>query len=351
MRLFTEYRTEQSRQVDAKVGHWLLIATMCCGLELGAVGASSTDDTAALNQAPTPSAVFPRRTARFRPRAPQNTYEAQLVLARFGISPGSLDGVIGSQTRAAFRAFQDREGLPNTGRLDAITRSRLLLTDPPERTYLVTIDDLARLQPVEPTWLGKSMQQRLDYETILELLAEKGWAYPNLIRQLNPLIDWTKVPAGTRVTIPSVAMPAVLARAALVRIRLSERALQAFDENNGLLAHFPCSIARRIEKRPIGELLVEKIAGYPSYRFDPGIFPESAEARRLGRVLHIPPGPNNPVGTTWIGLNRLGYGIHGSPRPESVGRTESHGCFRLANWNAAYLAQLVRVGTRVIVEP
>lgn len=350
---------------------------MCFGLELGAAGASSTDNTLTQRhrtellptpQAPTtalirntdaltsnqlrnPPAVSPRPATRFTPRAPQNPYEAQLVLARLGISPGSLDGIIGSQTRAAFRAFQELEGLPSTGRLDAITRARLLLTDPPERTYLVTSDDLTRLQPVEPTWLGKSTQQRLDYETILELLAEKGRAHPNLIRQHNPSIVWTKVPAGTRVTIPSVAMPPVRARATLVRIRLGDRVLQAFGKNDGLLGHFPCSIARRIEKRPIGELFVEKIAGYPSYRFDPDIFPESAEARRLGRVLHIPPGPNNPVGTTWIGLNRPGYGIHGSPKPESVGRTESHGCFRLANWNAEYLAQLVRVGTRVIVEP
>ena len=317
---------------------------------MAAAEVPSTIVRAESNQLSKPSAVSPRPRVRFTPRAPRNAYEAQLVLARLGISPGSLDGVVGSQTRAAFRAFQEREGLPKSGQLDMATRVRLLLTDPPERTYLITSDDLARLQPVEPTWLGKSNQNRLDYETILELLAEKGWAYPSLIRQLNPSIDWTTLSAGTRITIPNVAMPAVRASAALVRIRLSERALQVFGENNGLLAHFPCSIARRTEKRPIGELLVEKIAGYPSYRFDPGIFPESAEARRLGRVLHIPPGPNNPVGTTWIGLNRPGYGIHGSPKPESVGRTESHGCFRLANWNAAYLAQLVSVGTRVIVE-
>jgi lipoprotein-anchoring transpeptidase ErfK/SrfK len=101
----------------------------------------------------------------------------------------------------------------------------------------------------------------------------------------------------------------------------------------------------------VGELHVAVIVPNPNYSFDPEIFPESAEARELGRKLILPPGPNNPVGTVWIGLDRPGYGIHGSPRPEEVGRTQSHGCFRLANWNAEYLLQLVRVGTPVFVMP
>jgi lipoprotein-anchoring transpeptidase ErfK/SrfK len=65
----------------------------------------------------------------------------------------------------------------------------------------------------------------------------------------------------------------------------------------------------------------------------------------------LPPGPNNPVGVAWVGLNRSGYGIHGTPKPEEVGRTESHGCFRLANWNAEYFAQLVSIGTTVFIDP
>jgi lipoprotein-anchoring transpeptidase ErfK/SrfK len=96
---------------------------------------------------------------------------------------------------------------------------------------------------------------------------------------------------------------------------------------------------------------VEVTAPSPNYTFNPEVFPESAEARELGRKLILPPGPNNPVGTAWIGLDKPGYGIHGTPRPEDVGRTESHGCFRLANWNAEYLLQLVTVGTPVRVEP
>jgi len=57
------------------------------------------------------------------------------------------------------------------------------------------------------------------------------------------------------------------------------------------------------------------------------------------------------VGTAWIGLDKPGYGIHGTPKPEEVGRTESHGCFRLANWNAELLMRYVTVGTPVRVVP
>jgi len=115
--------------------------------------------------------------------------------------------------------------------------------------------------------------------------------------------------------------------------------------------HFPCSIAARFDKRPVGELHVIAIAPNPNYTFDPELFPESPEARQLNQKLILPPGPNNPVGVAWIGLDKPGYGIHGTPNPEQIGRTESHGCFRLANWDAEYLSHLVRIGMPVFVEP
>ena len=81
------------------------------------------------------------------------------------------------------------------------------------------------------------------------------------------------------------------------------------------------------------------------------MFPESAELQAIGHKLILPPGPNNPVGVAWIGLNLPGYGIHGTPQPEFVGRTESHGCFRLANWYARTMVDLAWVGLRVVVDP
>jgi lipoprotein-anchoring transpeptidase ErfK/SrfK len=292
---------------------------------------------------PPPPGVYPRPV--------QNVFEAQLALARQGISSGSIDGLIGPQTRAALRAYQHKEHLAVTGELDAATKERLLLAAPPYAAYTVTTNDLARLQPLSRTWLGKSQQTALDYETLLELVAEKGHAHPNLIRQLNRSTDWTNMTAGTTVQLPEVACPDASAKAAFATISLGGKCLEAFDAKTNLLAHFPCSIAQRVEKRPIGELHVAVIAPNPNYTLDPDVFPESPEAQQLKRKLVLPPGPNNPVGVAWIGLDKPGYGMHGTPSPEQVGRTESHGCFRLANWNAEYLLKLVWIGMPVYVEP
>lgn len=274
----------------------------------------------------------------------------QVALARQGLSCGSIDGVIGPQTRAALASFQARARLPSTGELDPATRAALLLNEPLTTRYEVTSNDLARLQPLSPTWLGKSKQTALEYETLLELVAEQAQSSPALLRKLNPDVDWPSLKPGATVEIPNVQAP-LGTRAAFLTIQLGAKVLEAWDSNTNLLAHFPCSIGRQVEKRPLGELRVIAIASHPNYTFDPDNFPESVEARELGTKLVLPPGPNNPVGTAWIGLDRPGYGIHGTPSPELVGRTESHGCFRLANWNAEYLATLVSIGTPVYIRP
>lgn len=285
------------------------------------------------------------------PRYALEVLEAQVALSRRGISCGSLDGVIGSQTRAALRAFQRSENLPVTGEWDPATKARLPLPGALFTNYSVTAADCARLHPVPRTWLGKSQQDRLDYESLLELVAERGHAHPELLRRLNPELGWTNLTAGSTVKIPLADYPPPRRKAARVRISLSGRTLEAHDSVSNLLVHFPCSIGRRMESRPVGELHVIVLAPNPNYTFNPAVFPESAEGQQLGRKLTLPAGPNNPVGTAWIGLDRSGYGIHGTPHPEQVGRTESHGCFRLANWNAEYLLQLVELGTPVVVEP
>jgi lipoprotein-anchoring transpeptidase ErfK/SrfK len=285
------------------------------------------------------------------PRPVHNVLEAQMALARRAISPGSIDGAIGSQTRAAIAVYQQTENQPVTGVLDTNTRVRLTLDAPLLTTYTVTTNDLAHLQPLGKSWLAKSQQTALDYETELELVAEKSHSHPELIQRLNPGVNWTNTAPGTVLKIPDVNYPVPADKAAFVVIHLDGKFLEAFGLETNLLAHFPCSIAARVEKRPVGELHVVVVAPNPNYTFDPELFPESPEAQQSSQKLVLPPGPNNPVGVVWIGLDKTGYGIHGTPSPELVGRTESHGCFRLANWDAAYLMQLVWVGMPVLVQP
>ena len=283
------------------------------------------------------------------PRGATNYLEAQIALAGLGISSGSIDGVGGAQTAAALKAFQSQQGLEQTGWLDRNTRKALMLKRAPWASYRVSAEDLLRLAPLPETWVGKSQVPGLEHETLLERLAERFQAHPGLLRRLNPAVDWAQPTEGLELTLPAI-VPIPARRAGLIRINLAGRFLRVFDTGGELIAHFPCSIARRVEKRPVGDLQVLVTVPNPDYTWDPEVFAESPEALTVGRKLRIPPGPNNPVGVAWIGLNRAGYGIHGTPKPEDVGRTESHGCFRLANWNAELLRRMAWPGLTVRVE-
>ena len=63
----------------------------------------------------------------------------------------------------------------------------------------------------------------------------------------------------------------------------------------------------------------------------------------------IPPGPNNPLGTRWMGLTSPGVGIHGTPNPASIGYSVSHGCIRMHISEAEWLFNTVDVGTTVFI--
>ncbi len=286
------------------------------------------------------------------PRAPTTWLEAQVELSRRGFSGGPIDGLAGPQSTAALRAFQRREGLSETGVLDAATREVLVLEAPALTWASLSAEDLAGLRPVPETWQGKAAAEGLPHATPLELLAERYRAGERFLRRLNPGVDWEALTPETLVVVPAaevVVRPGVAAR---LQIRLAARELEVTDAAGRVIAHFPVSIARRVEKRPVGELRVRVVVAGPDYTFDPALFADSAEARELGgRKLILPPGPNNPVGVAWIGLDRPGYGIHGTPEPGNVGRTESLGCFRLANWDAQTLLGLAWVGLPVLVEP
>jgi lipoprotein-anchoring transpeptidase ErfK/SrfK len=143
--------------------------------------------------------------------------------------------------------------------------------------------------------------------------------------------------------------PARYVAAAKARVSLSAETITAYDNGGKIIALFPCSIAADKGKRVPGQLTVQAVAINPNYTFDPVNFPELDDTQKGYGKLIVPPGPKNPVGTAWIGLSRVGYGIHGTPHPDQIGKTFSHGCFRLANWNATRLAQMVVIGTPVEV--
>lgn len=281
----------------------------------------------------------------------QNTTELQIALARCGYSPGSIDGIPGGQTRIALLAYQRANQLPESGTLDSETAEQLYIQEPVLAQLELTAKDFRKIAPAPKTWRERGELPSMAYNSILEMVAEHSQSHPDYISQLNPKLNWNQLQPGTRVVVPLVPDYNIPTPIAYLRIQLSKRTLQAFDAQDQLIFHCPVSIARNIEKRPSGELNVKVRVQDPNYTFNPEILTGTAQREGITSKFIIPPGPNNPVGTVWIGLNLPSYGIHGTPVPEKVGRTESSGCFRLANWNAEILLKAVTVGQRVLVEP
>jgi lipoprotein-anchoring transpeptidase ErfK/SrfK len=272
----------------------------------------------------------------------------QTALAREGFSPGVIDGKIGGKTQTALRAFQKSRGLPASGELDEATAESLGLaeTDSFIGLYRVTADDLALITGEIPTdWNERARLPLSGYAHLEELLAERGWCSVEHVRFLNPGVDLSSLRAGDTVELPTVK-PKRLPTLERLEIDLTNKLVRGFDAGGDLVLLLHCSIAREVEKRPMGNLRVEVVATDPDYTFSPASWPE---VKNVKRRLRIAPGPRNPVGLAWVGLDKPGYGIHGTPRPQDIGKTGSHGCFRLANWDAVRLAKSVRIGTVVEV--
>jgi len=289
----------------------------------------------------------------------------QVALDRAGFSPGVIDGTMGQQTRDALRGFQEANGLNVTGTLDAETQAAL---GQGEATQSVTISDAEAAGPFVAN-IPEAMAERakldgLRYRSIEEALAEKYHTTPAKLRALNPKSDFA---AGSQITVPAVQSQGAAAEgakgwdavldslsvakaqtaAAKIVVDKSDRNVRVYDEAGKLLAQFPASIGSEHDPLPLGEWKVQVIARLPPFHYNPELFWDASDG---DKKTTLPPGPNGPVGVVWIDLSKEHYGIHGTPEPQTIGRTESHGCIRLTNWDAAKLAQMVRSGTPAILQ-
>jgi len=294
-----------------------------------------------------------------------DTLALQVALDRAGFSPGVIDGTLGQKTRQAIRAFQEANDLAVTGNPDAQTLGAL--GDETEATTTVMVTDADAAGPfmrIPESMTEKAKLDWLGYSSIEEAIAEKYHTTPKTLRSLNPGADFS---AGIEITVPAVR-PAELSAgsadkwdvaldqlsvaktqlaAAKVVVDKSDRAVRAYDASGKLIAQFPASIGSEHVPLPIGEWKINGVGRLPPFHYNPKLFWD-AEAGDTKTTL--PPGPNGPVGVAWIDLSKDHYGIHGTPEPEMIGRTQSHGCIRLTNWDAAKLAQMVRSGTPAILE-
>jgi lipoprotein-anchoring transpeptidase ErfK/SrfK len=183
----------------------------------------------------------------------------------------------------------------------------------------------------------------LGYESVHEALGERFHASPALLKKLNPQADFTK--AGSLIQVPNVADLPALPKAAKVVIDKSDSTLALQDGSGKVFAQYPASSGSDRDPLPIGEWKIQGVATNPTFHYNPALFWDADPSHSKATIAA---GPNNPVGILWIDLSKEHYGIHGSPEPSQVGHTQSHGCVRLTNWDAARVAQWARPGTVVI---
>lgn len=267
----------------------------------------------------------------------------QVLMDRQRHSPGAIDGIMGRNTRRAILAYQRQRGLPTDGRISPALLTSLRQIDPRPilETYTITQEDAARtLVRVPASMTGKAELDKVAFERDTEALAEQFHMSEALLRRLNPDKRFDTV--GTQVRIVSAGSEQLPETVSRIEVDKKRSALRAFSADGSLLATYPATVGSSTFPSPHGRMEVRAVAPSPAYYFDP-------DHRSWGpdRHLTIAPGPNNPVGSTWIDLTEPGYGIHGTPEPSLIGKTSSHGCVRLTNWDAEELGASVAPGTVV----
>ncbi|TWI69950.1 lipoprotein-anchoring transpeptidase ErfK/SrfK [Pseudoduganella lurida] len=279
--------------------------------------------------------------------APQDSPElrAQVLLDRAHFSPGEIDGEYGSNMRQALAGFQKSRGLPVTGKLDDATLAALDDRQPIVGNYTLTEADVNGPYVAVPESMAeKAKLSALGYANIFEALGERYHASPALLKALNPGKTFR---AGEQIIVPNTGAAAALPAAKRLVVDKSDRVLLLLDADDKVIAQFPASTGSEHDPLPIGQWKVNGVGRNPDYSYNPKLFWDAKPGE--GKAI-IKPGPNNPVGVVWIDLSKEHYGIHGTPEPRMIGKTESHGCIRLTNWDAALVATAVSPGFAVTLQ-
>jgi lipoprotein-anchoring transpeptidase ErfK/SrfK len=280
------------------------------------------------------------------PEARRNALiRAEVLLARAHFSPGVIDGQDGGNVRNAIAAFEAAHALPVDGVMDDQVWSALAKDERPALTdYVITAEDVKGpfVAKIPTDYAEMAKLPALSYSSPSEALAEKFHMDEALVKSLNPGADFGV--AGTRIVVAALGPDKLPASVARIEVDKAKRQIRAYDDGGDLLAVYPATVGSSERPAPEGEWAVRTTAPNPTYTYDPSrlTFGKASNGK-----LTIKPGPNNPVGSTWIDLTKDTFGIHGTPDPRLVGKTASHGCVRMTNWDVRQLSLAVRKGTKV----
>ena len=280
----------------------------------------------------------------------------QIFLDNNDFGPGKIDGKMGEFFRKALISFKHARAQRETGVID-----QWMVDQVPQTftTYTIKGDDLAYVGDLPSDHASQAKLKFLPYTSLLEFVAERFHSAEDYIRKINRDLDLDcdHLEVGDELKVPNVLpfeiekvkemkiVPNKAFAARKIYVDTKERLLEVF-ENDQLVCVFPITPGSTSLPAPIGTWKIVGAATWPWFRYDEAMLNYGV---RSENYYNLPPGPNNLVGVVWMGLDKPGIGMHGTNNPETIGRAASHGCIRLANWDAARVKDLVSVGNTVII--
>lgn len=281
------------------------------------------------------------------PSSARDPLRLQVLLDRAHFSPGEIDGTAGGNTSRALDAFRRARGLRSRGPVSEEDWSALESDNAPTLVdYPLTEKDVKGpyQRSIPEDMMEKAKLDALSYTSPLEALGERFHASPKLLRALNAGKGFAR--AGEIVQVPNVHTEAS-GKAAKVVVTEADQSVVALDGRGRVLARFPATMGSEHDPLPIGTWKINGVSKDPPFFYNPDLFWDAKGDQSKAKIA---PGPNNPVGVVWIDLSKEHYGIHGTPEPSKIGKTESHGCIRLTNWDAEELSRMVIPGIPAILE-
>jgi lipoprotein-anchoring transpeptidase ErfK/SrfK len=320
------------------------------------VGLVSPSTQAAPTPSPSPTLPVSSTTPSTPPALDRDTIiRLKIFLDQHSFGPGEITDHWDDLSANALRLYQTTNGREASGKIDSELQQGLgsltLYTN-----YQIKPDDLA--------WVGKSPQKPAEqakrkfmpYPSLADFVAERFHTSLSFLAHLNRGKNLSKLHPGDSVQVPNVPPfdianlkvaddipPRPEMKTHSVGIDTKNKVITVMEGGN-IMAAFPITPGSKELPAPVGTWQIVKIATLPWFRWDKAML---LHGKRSSNFHSIPPGPRNEVGVVWIGLNKKGIGIHGTNNPGSIGRSASHGCIRLTNWDAIRVLNAVTQGVSV----